>query len=270
MLVGGIFYTGQEKPTGNKHSLREDLLKKFATGEGISGRLPYGLLTKLFTLIGWKRIELNKLFTFDEITETNFESILRRCAIVRIQAKFFEAQDLKKHSPDHETYGVFAREADVKDFLTSSQGAAAGLRIQQIFGEDNSRQDVEDTIHNYTSCGGDLGVTEKYVRLACNLPLPESSAEPSLESKLTSASQDEKVLNENEILDKVAHHYAVEFIRGANMNKMSYLTESVFKMLKLPDKLPENCGTKKKTEWWAQLVRHGHLIEFTPGKYLPR
>ena len=37
-LVGGIIYTGQERPTGGRCSMREDLLKKFATGEGISGR----------------------------------------------------------------------------------------------------------------------------------------------------------------------------------------------------------------------------------------
>ncbi len=40
LMLGAIIYTGQERPIGNRHNMREDLLKKFATGEGIAGR-PY-------------------------------------------------------------------------------------------------------------------------------------------------------------------------------------------------------------------------------------
>ena len=86
--MGGFIFSGQEKPTGTKQSLREDLLKKFLTGEGISGRLPYAILTRLFSIIGWKRLECNRLVKFEEITETNFESIFRRCAVIRIRACF--------------------------------------------------------------------------------------------------------------------------------------------------------------------------------------
>ena len=54
-----------------------------------------------------KRIELNKLFTFDEIDDTNFESILRRCAVIRITAKFFDKLFLEMNfkSHGHEQYG---------------------------------------------------------------------------------------------------------------------------------------------------------------------
>ena len=38
--MGRFVYTGQEKPVGNRQGVRQDLVKKFATGEGISGRLP--------------------------------------------------------------------------------------------------------------------------------------------------------------------------------------------------------------------------------------
>ena len=34
LLAGGMVYSGQERPTGNKALLREDLLKKFVTTEG--------------------------------------------------------------------------------------------------------------------------------------------------------------------------------------------------------------------------------------------
>ena len=90
LLAGGLIFSGQERPTGTKNALREDLLKKFATAEGITGRLPYAVLTKLVKLIGWKRIELNKLFKFDDITDNNLESIVRGCAVIRILARFFE------------------------------------------------------------------------------------------------------------------------------------------------------------------------------------
>lgn len=76
-LAGACIYTGQEKPTGGKGKVREDLIKKFATGEGISGRMPYAILTKLIRIIGWKRMEVNKLIRFEDVVEENFESIMR-------------------------------------------------------------------------------------------------------------------------------------------------------------------------------------------------
>eukprot|EP00973_Karenia_brevis_P036526 5035764-Karenia_brevis.AAC.1 len=119
LLMGGFIFSGQEKPTGTKQSLREDSLKKFVTREGVTGRLPYAILTRLFCIIGWKRIECNRLFKFDEITESNYESIFRRCAVVRILARFFEPAFLERNLPDHEKCGIFKREDDAKDSLTS-------------------------------------------------------------------------------------------------------------------------------------------------------
>ena len=60
-IVVYVLSHSQEKPTGTRSSVREDLLKKFATGEGISGRMPYAILTKQFEIVGWKRMEMNKL-----------------------------------------------------------------------------------------------------------------------------------------------------------------------------------------------------------------
>ena len=37
LLFGAIVFSGQERPTGSKSKLREDLLKKFVTAEGIAG-----------------------------------------------------------------------------------------------------------------------------------------------------------------------------------------------------------------------------------------
>ena len=63
-------------------------MKKFITGEKLSSRLPYAVLTRLFQIIGWKRIELNKLFQFDGITEHNVESIIRRCSVLTLASYY--------------------------------------------------------------------------------------------------------------------------------------------------------------------------------------
>jgi hypothetical protein len=179
-LAGGIIFTGQERPSGTRNQIREDLLKKFCTAEGISGRLPYAILTKLVKLVGWKRIELNKLFKFDSITESNFESIMRRCAVIRIVAKFFDPLFISMNFKDGsgDKFGLFARESDAQDFSTSSPGILAGLQIQQAFAEEHSEQDCRKIISSYTRGGGDNGATFKYIRIACGLPAGEAGVEP--------------------------------------------------------------------------------------------
>lgn len=52
LLTGGFLFSGQERPGGANNFLRDGLLKKFATAEGIAGRLPYSVLTKLICLVG--------------------------------------------------------------------------------------------------------------------------------------------------------------------------------------------------------------------------
>eukprot|EP00973_Karenia_brevis_P076821 10668656-Karenia_brevis.AAC.1 len=46
---------------------------------------------------------------------------------------------------------------------------------------------------------------------------------------------------------------------------MSYLTESVFKLLNLP----QECNKKSKADWWKQLVQHKCFIDCGNGKYFP-
>ena len=62
-MVGSIILTGQEAPETGKR-LREDLYKKTMSADGISGRKPYGISTRMFELVGWKRLEANKILRF--------------------------------------------------------------------------------------------------------------------------------------------------------------------------------------------------------------
>ena len=175
-MAGHFVFTGQERPTGAKQTIREDLLKKFCTGEGVAGRLPYGILTKMHRIIGWKRLECNKLIDFQDITEDNFESILRRFAVVAIQARFFEKAQLAGVELDPDTRGVFCRDPEMDNFYTSGPACAGGLKIQAAFEELHGKKECLDIVQHYTRGGGDKGVSVKYMRECCGLkPKDEES-----------------------------------------------------------------------------------------------
>ncbi len=168
-MVGRIIYTGQEKPTNTRCGIRQDLVKKFATGEGIAGRMPYGIVTKLFKVVGWKRIELNKFLSFDDVTENNFESIMRRFAVIGIQARFFEAETFKALPGDRQKLGIFERDPELEGFIVSGPAVAAGHKLQYAFETEHGLDEGRQIIVHYTRGGGDNGIGEKYLRAACGL-----------------------------------------------------------------------------------------------------
>ena len=75
-----------------------------------------------------------------------------------------------KFLPEHEAYGIFAREPDAKAFLTSGPGTLAGLQIQHMFAEETTVDELRENVQRYTRLGGDHGHTNKYIRKACGLP----------------------------------------------------------------------------------------------------
>lgn len=85
---------GQETP-GTNRRLREDLYKKFMSAEGISGRKPYGLRTRMIECRGWKRLEANRMFQFQEVSNKDFNAILRRSLVWRVQARFEDPQAIE-------------------------------------------------------------------------------------------------------------------------------------------------------------------------------
>ncbi len=78
LLKGVIVLTAQERPEGMTRGFREDLFKKMASADLIFGRLPYQILTKKICLVGWKRMELNRLIRFIGVREHEFNPIYRR------------------------------------------------------------------------------------------------------------------------------------------------------------------------------------------------
>ena len=91
MLLHGL---GQETP-GTNRRLREDLYKKFMSAEGISGRKPYGLRTRMIECRGWKRLEANRMFKFQDVSKKDFNAILRRSLVWRVQARFEAPQAIE-------------------------------------------------------------------------------------------------------------------------------------------------------------------------------
>ena len=63
----------------------------------------------MMRIIGWKRLEVNKMLYFAGVTEANFNSILRRALVFEIQARFVDAAVLRESNfHDHEDHGFFS------------------------------------------------------------------------------------------------------------------------------------------------------------------
>lgn len=150
--------------------MREDLFKKFASGDGIAGRKPYGFCTRMIHCVGWKRLEANRMFTFDDVDKRNFNAIMRRSLVWRVKARFEDPQVIAASYSDIFKDGVFPKDPDLQAFLVSSQAVAAGLQLQHAFEAQYSKEECLGMIENYVSWGGDFGLTETTMRKACKLP----------------------------------------------------------------------------------------------------
>lgn len=213
-LMGRFIYTGQERPVGTRHGVRQDLVKKFATGEGIAGRMPYGVLTKLYKVIGWKRLELNSMINFENVVESNFESIMRRFAVISLKSRFVEPHTLRDVQIQPEGVGVFQRDPDLESFYTSGPAVAAGLKIQHAFERTHSMEDCRQVLIEYTRLGGDNGVGMAYLREACGLP-----AMSDLPQEQASA------------LGSVAHLLAPDAKQTAEVDRVAQVSETLMRHL---------------------------------------
>ena len=161
---------GQERPEGMPNKFREYLFKKSATGDGIFGRLPYQVLTKVINLVGWKRMETNRLPTFDGVTEGSYNSLYRRWCHIQHAGKFFDKKYITKNMEEGKTWGYFEKRHDLKYFMQAKPATLAELISQWKFMRQNSMQDCHDKIDNYAFRGGDCGIGDKSLRKACGLP----------------------------------------------------------------------------------------------------
>lgn len=120
---------------------------------------------------------MNKLIAFDDVTSENFESLLRRLALVKIRALFYDAGVLEEFGGEKPDFGVFRRDPHLADFLTSGPAAAAAHKIQLAFEERHNEQaEHHGSMIERTSSVYHLGMRPRSV----SIPLTMSSDTPGL------------------------------------------------------------------------------------------
>ena len=257
MMSGRIVYTGQERPTNTKQKMRVDVVKKVATAEGLAGRMPYGKVTRTFCLQGWKRLELNDLLDFGEIKEGSYEAIRRRFGVIKFSARFLEEpmyNALKRVLGDIDpaSLGLFVRDYELDDFLVSGVAAAAGLKGQYAFEQQNNLQQCRAKILHYSRGGGDQGASDEYLRKACNLPAVGPEKRDVLERICEDLQAEDPVIPEAAPAPGVAsdaslHAFFRETMQEKDYNIMTkgYVTQT---------KLPAHIKATKDTVWKTLLA----------------
>ena len=173
-LIDKLICTLQEVYEGKGTGFRFDLLKKHITAEAIAGRPPYGIITRMIELIGWKRIESNKVLKIPGVDESNFESVLRRFLIIVLRARFVDAATLATLQNPSDN-GIFLKDPNLKDRLTSGSRIVAGWKVMHGFMRAYNAQQAYDLIESYVN-GRDGGLTRSCLRQACSLPAETSHA----------------------------------------------------------------------------------------------
>ena len=243
--AGCMILTAQEAPETSRR-MREDLYKKTMSADGIAGRRPYGLMTRMIELIGWKRFEVNKLIRFMGVTEHNFPSILRRSFVWKPKARFINQDIISTDYPDANLDGYFRKDDGLKMFLKSSVCILAALRLQHAFETLHSRDQCYQIIEDYAT----QPFTEDMMREACSLPAKKRSnlQEPHLQIPIDPPSQDK----EGDLHD--ALWSVADAIRGECLAKgKSVFTKGMFKYLKLPPEHPSKMD--RDTMWTEMLAR---------------
>jgi hypothetical protein len=256
-FAGCIIITGQEAPETAKR-MREDLFKKTMSADGIAGRKPYGITTRMLEVNGWKRLEVNKIMRFCGVTNGNFNSILRRSLVWKPKARFLNRAYLQEHYPDSGKDGIFPADSELKQFLTSGPAILAGLRLQHGFEYRHGSDECRAIIEQYAALGGDMGLTEDVMRSACGLALRSRSGDerPEHGNLLPTESQDDVRAEGSHGLDVVMS----EIIKRTIASGRDNVSWCYFRQWKMPDGAPN----MDKASLWKSLIECGCLIAGHP------
>ena len=131
-------------------------------------RNPYGYTTRMFSILGWKRLEVNRMMRFAGI-DSKFQSAFRRALIHKRKARFHHQTTLHHLHENHELDGHFVADPAWKQFLISGPACAAGLKVQHAFECQYGQERCLKMIDYAT--GGDGHLTEDKMRESCRLKL---------------------------------------------------------------------------------------------------
>ena len=173
LLLHALVTTGQEAPDTERR-MREDVYKRHISADPVPCRLPYAILTKMVTLCGWKRFEMNETLKFAGTGESSFNSVFRRSLVVTHKARFVSGDKLLAMFPQggSEQKGFFRRDPSLKEFLTSGRAGRAFMTMVLTFVSQTTPDSCMAILDDYAE-GGDGGITRAVMRRACNLPADE-------------------------------------------------------------------------------------------------
>ena len=103
---------------------------------------------KLFRIVGWKRLETNRLLELSDVTEHNFESIHRRICIIKIQSRFVDSMP-PDMIEEYASIGIFKREYELWAKLTSRPAQGAFHYLQSLFEDKFSKDDCYKLLRTY-------------------------------------------------------------------------------------------------------------------------
>ena len=254
--AGCFILTAQEKPETNR-KMREDLFKKACSADGIAGRPPYGMSTRMIELVCWLRYEVNSMFTLSGVTEGNFQSAYRRAFVWEPKARFIDPNVIAAVYPDAFMDGYFRKNEELKDFLRSPPCVAAALRLQHAFEVKHSREECRQLIEEYAA----KPLTEDMMRKACGLPARRRSDEvnPNLQLPVESTSQQERDLR----LEKLKRVQA-SLVDHCMKNHKAVFTKGMMRYLSLPTDHPQDMT---RDDMFEALLRHDLL---TPANNLSK
>jgi hypothetical protein len=258
-LVGAIILTGQEAPETNRR-MREDVYKKVMSGDGISGRKPYGVSTRMYELIGWKRIEVNRLMSFTGVSEKNFPSIFRRSFVWRPRARFVEPETMLGAEEKFKANGYFQKNPKLKNFLVSGPAVAAGLRMQHGFELAHSRDACQQMVEAYASLGGDAHLTEDVMRQACGLPERDRRGDTKAGDVIIAQSQGSQ--DDADSVTIGLRAVAMAIAASCVSKNLEMLSKAMFKYTGLPPNSPN----MDREALWSSLVNRGLIDEVTTAR----
>ena len=264
--------TGQEAPETSR-KMHIDLYKKTISGDGIMGRKPYGYSTRMFQMIGWTRLEVNRMMAFLGVTNKNFNSMFRRSFVWKAKARFVHAKFLR-HYPDHEKDGIFEADPSLSKFLATSQASIAGLKLQWAFEMDHNKQDCYQLVEDYCN-GGDGHLTEDIMREACGLPVRvrQIQEEEGLGNVLAAGQDSAEEQEERESEWVNLRNHVTTYMLDKELDVLTY-----HEFKKMTFKIGEHPNLAKG-DMWDQLkdkdvVRTGIIRQKTskekPGAFIPK
>ena len=250
--AGCFILTAQEKPeTGRK--MREDLFKKACSADGIAGRPPYGMTTRMIELVCWLRYEVNSMFTLSGVTEANFTSAFRRGFVWEPKARFIDSQIIAGCYPDANMDGYFAKNDELKDFLRSGPCVAAALLLQHAFEVQYSRQECRQLIEDYAA----KPLTEDMMRKACGLPPRCRSDEKISNAETLQIPVETTSQQERDALQQKLANVRDVIVKDCLAKQKSLFTKGMIKYLSLPVDHPTTMTREAMCE---ALVQHGFLV----------